>query len=234
MDLPDSVKLTGFDTINGVLLTQPFSLAKDSKVVFTEMSGFADSSASISALGNRGFVGYRVELVDDGTNRVKGTLKNVSLAASNLHSTQMTCYSLDTKQIESGTFRIKITMNTSLDSAKVHLVEDRALENLATGVLSQSLTIQNIDIITDYSLGQNYPNPFNPTTIISYQIPNDGQVTLKVYDVLGREVKTLVNQYQQVGSYNVTLDGTGLASGVYFYRFTSGNYVSTKKMLLMK
>ncbi len=70
--------------------------------------------------------------------------------------------------------------------------------------------------------------------MINYQLPKDGFVTLRVYDVLGREVKTLVNEYQQVGRYSVTLDGSGLASGVYFYRLVSGNYVSTKKALLMK
>jgi len=203
-------------------------------VVFTETSGFADSFSSVAALGTRGFVGYKVELVNNATNEIMGTLENASMTASNLHSTEMTCYSLDTKKIKGGTYKIRIAMATSLDSAKVSLVENRALENLAADASTQSLVVQNIDIITDYALGQNYPNPFNPTTMINYQIPNDGQVTLKVYDVLGREVKTLVNQYQQVGRYNVTLDGSGLASGVYFYRLVSGNYVSTKKMVLMK
>ena len=84
------------------------------------------------------------------------------------------------------------------------------------------------------SLSQNYPNPFNPSTIIHYEIPNDGLVTLKVYDELGREVKTLVNQYQNKGKYDVNFDASNLASGIYFYRLQSGNFISTKKMLLLK
>jgi hypothetical protein len=80
----------------------------------------------------------------------------------------------------------------------------------------------------------NYPNPFNPTTAISYELSADSHVTLKVYDVLGREVETLVNQNQKVGKYDVTFDGSRLASGVYFYRLVAGNRVMTRKMLLVK
>ncbi len=85
-----------------------------------------------------------------------------------------------------------------------------------------------------YMLSQNYPNPFNPTTTISYQIPVAGQVTLKVYDVLGREVRTLVSAKQNRGSYSVTFDAGGLASGVYFYRLAAGTFSESKKMIVVK
>jgi len=90
-----------------------------------------------------------------------------------------------------------------------------------------------------FSLLQNYPNPFNPTTQIKYQIPNEGFVTLKVYDILGREVATLVNQKQSIGRYEKTFDASRLAAGVYIYRLTvnsglNGNFTSSKKMLLLK
>jgi len=80
----------------------------------------------------------------------------------------------------------------------------------------------------------NLSNPFNPSTIISYQIPKLSQVTLKVYDVLGSEVVTLVNIEQQAGSYVVEFDAGELASGLYFYRIQAGSYVETKKMLLLR
>jgi hypothetical protein len=89
-------------------------------------------------------------------------------------------------------------------------------------------------IPTVYKLNQNYPNPFNPSTIINYQIPEEGFVTLKIYDILGDEVKILVNENKSAGSYNIRLDASGLASGMYIYRLTAGNYVSTKKMLMIK
>jgi hypothetical protein len=85
-----------------------------------------------------------------------------------------------------------------------------------------------------FRLAQNYPNPFNPTTTIAYQLPVGSQVSLKIYDVLGREVATLVNTRQSAGYYTFTLNASNLATGIYFYRLQAGNFVSTKKMMLVK
>ena len=86
----------------------------------------------------------------------------------------------------------------------------------------------------EFNLYQNYPNPFNPTTIINFQLPQTGHVTLKVYDILGKEVATLVNELKNQGRYSVNFDASGLASGVYIYRIKVNDYISTKKMLLVK
>jgi len=88
--------------------------------------------------------------------------------------------------------------------------------------------------LINYKLNQNFPNPFNPTTKISWQSPVNGQQTLKVYDVLGREVATLVNEYREAGSYEVEFDATNLPSGMYIYRLQSGSYSDVKKMILSK
>ncbi|MGE5436737.1 MAG: T9SS type A sorting domain-containing protein [Syntrophothermus sp.] len=85
-----------------------------------------------------------------------------------------------------------------------------------------------------YSLEQNYPNPFNPSTIINYTIANSGIVKLVVYDIIGREVATLVNEYQSSGAYNIEFNATDLNSGVYFYRIDSGGYSKVKKMMVLK
>jgi len=85
-----------------------------------------------------------------------------------------------------------------------------------------------------YLLSQNFPNPFNPTTTIKYQIPELSFVTLKVYDVLGNEIATLVNEENSNGSYEVEFNATTLPSGIYFYRLQAGSFVDTKKMVLMK
>ncbi len=88
--------------------------------------------------------------------------------------------------------------------------------------------------ITKFYLAQNYPNPFNPTTLIKYQMPKDGFVTIKLYDILGREVKTLVNEYQTAGSYDINFNAEDLASGVYIYQMRAGDFLSSKKLVLMK
>ncbi|MDW8018912.1 MAG: S8 family serine peptidase [Chloroherpetonaceae bacterium] len=85
-----------------------------------------------------------------------------------------------------------------------------------------------------FALEQNYPNPFNPTTVISYQLPVASTVSLKVYDMLGREVATLFSGRQAAGRYQATFNASGLASGMYFYRLQAGSYVETKKMMLLK
>ncbi|MDH3268542.1 MAG: T9SS type A sorting domain-containing protein, partial [Ignavibacteria bacterium] len=85
-----------------------------------------------------------------------------------------------------------------------------------------------------YNLSQNYPNPFNPSTTIAWQLKNDGLVTIKVYDQLGKEVATLVNEEKAAGSYEIEFNASSLASGVYYYRINAGNFVDTKKMILMK
>ena len=102
-----------------------------------------------------------------------------------------------------------------------------------------STTILGIDneqaeVPTEFKLEQNYPNPFNPSTNIKFQIPNSAFVNLKVYDILGNEVATLVNEEKSTGSYEVNFNAKGLSSGIYFYTINAGSFVETKKMLLMK
>jgi hypothetical protein len=85
-----------------------------------------------------------------------------------------------------------------------------------------------------YSLEQNYPNPFNPSTTIRFQMPSKGFVTLRIYDIIGREVATLLDGFQEAGTHDVKFDAFNLPSGIYLYRFTSGTYTETKKLVLIK
>lgn len=103
-------------------------------------------------------------------------------------------------------------------------------------IQSPSVSVKEEKIKTPggYWLFQNYPNPFNPTTKISYSIPNPDFVTAKIYDMLGREIQTLVNEFQKTGTYSFNFDASKFSSGIYFYKLQVGNYVETKKMLLMR
>ena len=108
-----------------------------------------------------------------------------------------------------------------------------ALDLVNTTVLTGVNTI-NTKIPATYNLSQNYPNPFNPVTKINFELPKSGFVTLKLYSILGEEVKTIVNQEMNAGTYSVNFDGSALSSGTYFYKLESNGFAVTKKMLLVK
>jgi len=92
----------------------------------------------------------------------------------------------------------------------------------------------NLNVPKEFNLSQNYPNPFNPVTNIKYDLPKDIFVKIKIYDLLGREIKTLVNEYKQAGSYLVSFNGSEFASGIYFYRIEAGGFTQVKRMMLIK
>jgi len=137
---------------------------------------------------------------------------------------------------------------TNLVQGKIFYWHTKGVNNVGSGDWSAtfSFTIEvqtGIDdnkMLKKYNLTQNYPNPFNPTTTIQYSIPVDAKfvsttnVVLKVYDILGREVATLVNKEQSAGNYEVRFDASGLSSGLYCYKLNSGSYSKTMKMLLLK
>jgi len=105
---------------------------------------------------------------------------------------------------------------------------------LKTATLSVGLNNTSSIIPSRFAVYQNYPNPFNPTTNIKFEIPKNTFVTLKVYDVVGKEVATLINEERNAGSYNVDWNASFYPSGVYFYSFKAGNFTETKRMLLIK
>lgn len=125
-----------------------------------------------------------------------------------------------------------------------HIGKDRASGNvffatsstggISKGVFFVGITPVSNSIPDNYSLSQNYPNPFNPGTDIKFSIPQNGFVTLSIYDALGREVKNIVNENLKAGEYKVNFDASGLTSGTYFYKLISGSFVQTKKMVLVK
>jgi len=104
----------------------------------------------------------------------------------------------------------------------------RCIKNSVTSIENESLGVK------EFELFQNYPNPFNPTTSISFQIPSSSSVTLKVYDVLGNEISTLVSEEKPAGSYKVEFYANKLNAGFYFYQLKTENYIETKKMVLLK
>jgi hypothetical protein len=118
-------------------------------------------------------------------------------------------------------------------------VEKTKLSHDAVTQIITGIDDDKDEIPAEYALKQNYPNPFNPTTIIRYDLPEESFVTLRVYNVLGQEVATLVNEKQTAGKYNIEFstnnrNGVRMASGVYFYRLQTEQYVNTKKLILLR
>ncbi len=109
-----------------------------------------------------------------------------------------------------------------------------AVDSSGEIIVWKQIVVQIVDEFTGYSLNQNYPNPFNPVTTIEYSIPEQKHITIKVYNILGNHIATLVDETKPAGSYKSEFNGTGLTSGVYMYTLQAGEYSETKRMILMK
>jgi hypothetical protein len=111
----------------------------------------------------------------------------------------------------------------------------RAIEEYESNFATMSYTPPPpINPVTDYVLYQNYPNPFNPNTTIRYELPQDGIVTIDIYDILGQKVKSVLKEFKNADRYEVNFNATGLASGVYIYRMKVNDFITSKKMVLIK
>jgi hypothetical protein len=125
---------------------------------------------------------------------------------------------------------LQFTFNPGSPAIGKYYFDDlRVVKKVTVGVEKQD------GIVPDrFAMEQNYPNPFNPSTTISYQLPQSSFVTLKIYDILGKEVTTLVNENQAAGKYNVNFNANSLTSGIYIYKISAGSFSVSKKMMLMK
>jgi hypothetical protein len=139
--------------------------------------------------------------------------------------------------IESENYSRLFSIEISNENKLLYLGVDDALPNKIF-IIKTSYDITDIpqeqSIPLQYFLSQNYPNPFNPITNISYSIPKPSYVTIKIYDILGNEITTLVDDYETVGKYNIEFNGHNLSSGIYLYRMQANNFSETKKIVLLK
>ena len=111
---------------------------------------------------------------------------------------------------------------------------DEVLEAALNYNITDVKNLNELLVLNEFSLLQNYPNPFNPTTTIKYSIPKKSYITLKVFDILGKEIETLVNEEKTAGNYHVEFNASNLPSGVYFYRIQAGSFNQVRKMILLK
>lgn len=159
-------------------------------------------------LNNRGFEVER---------QINNVWDNIGFVQGNGTSTNPHSYTFSDENLSAGTYNYRLKQIDNNGSYKYY----NLTESFAVGP-------------ADFNLSQNYPNPFNPTTIIKYSLPEKNQVTIRIYNVLGSEVATLVNEVIPVGNYEVKFNGSGLSSGVYYYTISAGKFNTTRKMILMK
>ena len=136
---------------------------------------------------------------------------------------------LDMKLSESK-FKTKVFSYDGKKNIELVNSDNNPIEGVTGKLTNESIT----NIPAEFALGQNYPNPFNPSTTINYELPASNFVTLKIYDLVGKEVATLVNEKLDAGRYTATFNGSNLASGMYFYKITAGEFTFVRKMVLIK
>jgi murein tripeptide amidase MpaA len=149
--------------------------------------------------------------------RVNGEFESIGFVNGKGTTTEENNYSFKDSKVDAGTYSYRL-MQKDFDG---------------TFAYSQEVEVE-VNLPLEYSLEQNYPNPFNPTTFINFRLPLSGNVLLKVYDILGNEVATLINEHKEPGNFSIEFNAKGFSSGIYFYQLVIDNFISTKKMILLQ
>jgi hypothetical protein len=148
---------------------------------------------------------------------VEGEFETIGFVNGKGTTTEVNNYSFTDSKVDAGNYSYRL-MQKDFDG---------------TFAYSQEVEVE-VSLPLEYSLEQNYPNPFNPSTMIRFNLPLSGNVLLKVYDILGNEVATLINEHKEPGNYSIEFNASGLSSGIYFYQLVADNFISTKKMILLQ
>ncbi|RNC83740.1 MAG: T9SS C-terminal target domain-containing protein [Balneola sp.] len=227
----------GVEDVEPYLTTEPFHISKNTKFTFDEQFSFGDSLSALQFLGSDKRVSIQINLVDDASNELIATLREFTIDGKRGLTRQKKSWSVNTNTLEEGNVRVELMVQANFEGLKAE-VETSYSDDFARGKV-QVQDYEELEPIQDeqpveFILSQNYPNPFNPSTQIEYAIPTTGLVKLEVFDILGRKVRMLVNDVQEVGRYTVTFNASDLASGVYVYRLTSGDFTATKQLYLLK
>ncbi len=231
--LADSTQFFTAEDINSYFETVSFSVNSSSVLIYGVQYGITDSALCSSVLADGRQIYFKVELVDANNNQTLGLFDEITFTEENVYQYNNIGYQMDLTWIGEKTLKLRLVVqtNSEFDYAIAKRFSDQSV------FLKNSLiNIKYNDnlVVTEYALEQNFPNPFNPATTIKYQLPASGNVTLKVYDILGEEIATLVNEEKAAGRYEVNFYVSNLASGVYIYRLNVNDYVSVKKMVLLR
>ncbi|MBX3007232.1 MAG: T9SS type A sorting domain-containing protein [Melioribacteraceae bacterium] len=233
----------GFDLkLGGAVVKElriPDLTSSDLVKIIVEGAKWTPSALKSVAMGTNGTLTLDFDVAKQGTYRIQygyqngGSKQNGSIKVNG--TTAVASLDFEGKADSTGLTKLSPSFQLPAGKASIQLVASGINVDYATLLLETVVTsVEGEEIPAGYALDQNYPNPFNPTTTIKYSIPKESQVSLKIYDVLGREVMTLMDAKQNAGKYDITFNASKLASGVYIYRIIAGDFVQTKKMMLLK
>ena len=233
VDLPDTVFIADNEMLNQYLYSIPFEVNDNSILYYTVQYGISDSASAVNVLHPEDYISFKMELIDDLTGEVIGQYDNITFTKTNVAQYDNISYKVNTEGIGNRDVRLRLTTSNNFNPS-YSVTQRFATESVLGKSSLQEVNYKGSLGVDTYDLSQNYPNPFNPSTTIKYQIPNAGNVTLKVYDILGREVITLVDEFKNAGRYEVNFNAGKLASGVYIYTIKSNDFTASKKLMLLK
>ncbi len=229
----DTANIKTDDNMTEIMATENIYLRPNSSLQLST-SYYVIDRDNTKKLVNGDEIKFSVELVDANSKEVRTSFDEAKYDSKSSPE-KKSSYTLNLKNINEGNYFLRISTKTNGGGEFYYCdVQDEETSTLKKEEQIELEFNNNNKIPTGYELLQNYPNPFNPTTTINYQLPENGFVTIKVYDMLGKEIATLVNGNKTAGYHNVTFDAGRLTSGIYFYTIRSGDYFQVKKMLLIK
>ncbi|MDP2363169.1 MAG: T9SS type A sorting domain-containing protein [Ignavibacteria bacterium] len=233
IEVPDTLAYNSANELNQHTRTNNFTLTPATNFYFSNIYHVVQKSNQDTALTATDAVNFKAELVNALTDQVVGTFDNITYNQNNLEKYANIDYEVDCSGITAGEYYLRLitNVNGNANYALANIFNDNTV--LAKKNYNK-VNFKGSEIPTTYDLAQNFPNPLNPSTTIRYQIPQDEIVTLKIYDILGSEVAKLVNEEKVAGKYEVNINASALASGVYIYKIQAGSFINSKKMILLK
>ncbi len=232
-DIDTEAEINNLADLNSMLTTKPFNVSDQTDLQVSLRYTSLNPEQVANDFADNDFVKFRLELVDVSNNEVLGIYDNISFTKKNYSNSNIVTYEITTDGIGNRNVILRLVVNENIE-ANYSLAHIFAEDEVISKTNKNEISYAGDLAVTEYGLAQNYPNPFNPITTINYQIPETGNVIIKIFDILGREITTLVNEQKKQGVYKVEFDASNLSSGVYLYNIQVNDYSNTKKMILLK
>jgi hypothetical protein len=216
-----------------ILISDPFTITSADDFIYTEKLAFSSEETMAKLFAKRGIVTITLSLVDNETDKQITTLRRWKFHPASNHSSKQEQYKI--KRVVRGNYQVRLQLDVESkteNEVQYYVLNDYSHDNGSTKI-QESHTFQN-QVVDEFSV-MNYPNPFNPETTIQFSVPESDHVKIEVFDVLGKKVRTLLDNLMHAGTHNIKFNDSGdLASGIYIYRIQYGTQITSGKMHLIK